>query len=77
MDGYELIMRIQQKIQEDPNFAARFNELGQKLNSKPGLEQEVMRIIQISDEKKRKKAIDKLTSSAKRAVSDFMKLINE
>lgn len=54
MDGYELIMRIQQKIQEDPNFAAKFNELGQKLNSIPGLEQEVMRIVQISDEKKEK-----------------------
>lgn len=57
MDGYELIMRIQQKIQEDPNFAAKFNELGQKLNSIPGLEQEVMRIVQISDEKKRKKLL--------------------
>ncbi|MFR5264681.1 hypothetical protein [Clostridium sp.] len=77
MDGYELIMRIQQKMQEDPNFAAKFNELGQKLNSIPGLEQEVMKIAQISDEKKRKKAIDKLPSSARRAINEFMRLINE
>ncbi len=64
-------------MQEDPNFVAKFNELGQKLNSIPGLEQEVMKIAQISDEKKRKKAIDKLPSSARRAINEFMRLINE
>lgn len=75
MDGYELIMKIQERMQ-DPYFAERFNRLGQKLNSIPGLEQEVMRIAQISDDKKRQKAIDKLPSSAKKVIKEFFELIN-
>lgn len=75
MDGYELIMKIQERMQ-DPYFAERFNSLGQKLNNIPGLEQEVMRIVQISDDKKRQKAIDKLPSPAKKVIKEFFELIN-
>ena len=74
MNGsYELIMKIQQRMQ-DPAFAARFNSLVQELNSIPGLQQEVMRIAKIEDSKKRQKAIDKLPSKVKYTVQDMMTL---
>lgn len=76
MDGYELMMKIQQRLQEDPNFASKFAEIGIKLNKIPGLEQEVMRISQIEDDKKRQKAMDKLPSTAKKIINEFFNLIN-
>lgn len=76
MNGYELIMRIQQKMQ-DPVFAAKFNQLVKKLNSIPGLQQEVMRIVKIEDTKKRQKAMDKLPSGVKSSVEEMMKLLSE
>lgn len=77
MDGYELIMRIQQRMENDPDFMDKFNRIGQKLSNIPGLEQEVMRITQIEDERKRQKAIDKLPSAAKKIIKEFFELINE
>lgn len=75
MNGsYELIMRIQKKMQ-DPVFAARFNSLVQELNSIPGLQQEVMRIARIEDPRKRQKAIDKLPSKVKYTVQEMMALL--
>jgi hypothetical protein len=76
MNGYELIMRIQQKMQ-DPVFAAKFNQLVKKLNSIPGLQQEVMRIVKIEDPKKRQKAMEKLPSGVKNSVEEMMKLLSE
>ncbi|NLK94407.1 MAG: hypothetical protein GX275_04335 [Clostridiales bacterium] len=76
MNGYELIMRIQQRMNSDPNFANKFNSLIQNLNSIPGLQQEVMRIARIEDPKKRQKAIDKLPSRVKSTVEEMMKLVN-
>ncbi len=76
MNGFELIMKIQQRMQSDPNFANKFNNLVQKLNSVPGLQQEVMRIAKIEDTKKRQKAIDRLPSKVKSAVEEMISLVN-
>ena len=75
MNGYDLIMKIQQKMQ-DPVFAKRFNEMVNELNNIPGLQDQVMKIAQIQDEKKRKKALDKLPERSKRAVSEILNLLN-
>ena len=75
MNGYELIMTIQNRM-KDPVFAQRFNSLISELNAIPGLQQEVMKIVQISDEKKRKKAIDKLPNRAKEVVQQMFSLLN-
>jgi hypothetical protein len=76
MNGYELIMKIQQKMQ-DPVFAAKFNKLVKDLNSIPGLQQEVMRIVKIDDPKKRQKAIDQLPNGVRNSVEEMMKLLSE
>lgn len=75
MNPYELITRIQKKMQ-DPTFAQRFNQLAQDLNSIPGLQQEVMRIAQIDNEKKRQKALDRLPDRVKKSVKEMLQLIN-
>ena len=75
MTPYELIMLIQRRM-KDPIFAQRFNALANELNSIPGLQQEVMRIVQINDDKKRQKAIDRLPSKVKSTVSEMFKLLN-
>lgn len=75
MNGYELIMTIQRKMQ-DPNFASRFNNLTAEFNKIPGMQQEVMRIVQIQDEHSRQKAMDKLPSKVKKLVKEMMSLIN-
>ena len=64
MNPYELIMKIDRKMKQDPNFANRFNKLVAEFNRTPGLQQEVMRIAQIQDEKKRKKALENLPDKA-------------
>lgn len=76
MNPYELIMSIQNRLQSDPVFAQQFNTIVGELNSIPGLQQEVMKIIQITDEKKRKKAMDKLPSRAKNLVQQLFALLN-
>ena len=43
MNGYELIRKLQNKMQ-DSNFAQKFNRLAQELNSIPGLQQEIIKI---------------------------------
>lgn len=75
MNGYELIMKIQQKMQ-DPSFAKKFNDMVTELNGIPGLQQEVMKIAQIQDEKKRQKAIDRLPDKSKKSVKEILNLIN-
>ena len=60
---------------KNPQFAKRFNKLTGELNSVPGLQNEVMRIIQIQDSKKRQKAIDRLPSKVKKTVQEIMNLI--
>ncbi|MGL5149147.1 MAG: hypothetical protein ACRC7N_01060 [Clostridium sp.] len=75
MDGYQFIMRLQQKM-SNPQFAQRFNELTSELNSMQGLQGKVMEIMQIDSPKKREKALDKLPSRAKNIVRELIELIN-
>lgn len=76
MNGYNLIMKIQAKMQ-DPNFAMRFNKIVAEFNNIPGVQQEVMRIAQIEDDKKRDKAISKLPERARKLVRELYSLLNE
>lgn len=76
MNAIELIMKLQQKMQ-DPVFANKFNKLFNEINSIPGLQQEVMRIAQINNEKERERAVEKLPSKVKKVVSEMIKLIND
>lgn len=76
MNAYQLIMKIQQKMQRDPAFAARLNTILNQLNSVPGLQQEVMKIAQIEDERKRQKTMDKLPEHVKNLVNELLTLIN-
>lgn len=76
MNPYELIMMVQQRMQKDPLFAQKFNTIINNLNSIPGLQQEVIKIININDPKKRQKAVDRLPSQAKQYVDELIKLIN-
>lgn len=76
MNGYNLIMKLQAKMQ-DPRFAERFNRIVSEFNSIPGVQQEVMRIAQIDDEKKREKAISKLPDRVKKIVRELNSLLNE
>lgn len=76
MNGYNLIMKIQAKMQ-DPNFSMRFNRIVSEFNNIPGVQQEVMRIAQIEDEKKRDKAISKLPERARKLVRELYSLLNE
>ena len=72
---YELIAKIQQRMQ-DPVFAAQFNSLIQKLNSIPGLQQEVMRIAKIDNPSQRQKAINRLPPKVKSTVEEMIRLLN-
>jgi len=76
MNGYELVRRLQQKMQ-DPTFARKFNKLANDLSSMPGLQQEIMRISQINNEKERDKAIERLPDKVKKSVSEMLKLLND
>ena len=75
MNPYELIMLINKRMQ-DPVFAQKFNALINELNSIPGLQQEVMRIVQINDDKKRQRAIERLPSKVKKTVNEMFQLLN-
>lgn len=75
MNGYELVRKLQQKMQ-DPTFARKFNSLASELNGTPGLQQEIMRISQITNEKERDKAISKLPDKVKKSVSEMLKMLN-
>lgn len=75
LNPYELIMLINKRMQ-DPVFAQKFNALINELNSIPGLQQEVMRIVQINDDKKRQRAIERLPSKVKKTVNEMFQLLN-
>lgn len=76
MNPYELIMKIDRKMKEDPVFANKFNRLVGELNRTPGLQQEIMRIAQIKDEARRKRALNNLPENIKQSVADMFKLLN-
>jgi len=75
LNPYELIMLIKKRMQ-DPVFAQKFNALINELNNIPGLQQEVIKIAQINDDKKRQRAIDRLPSKVKRTVNEMFQLLN-
>lgn len=76
MNGYELIMKIQQRMQQDSDFANKFNRIVAELNTIPGLQQQVIKIAQISDDKKRQKAIERLPDKARKSVQDIIDMLN-
>lgn len=76
MNPYELIMKIDRKMKQDPNFAQKFNKLVEEFNRTPGLQQQVMRIAQIQDERKRKIALQNLPENIKQSVAEMFRLLN-
>ena len=74
MDAYQLIGLLQRKMQ-DPRFASKFNQLADELNSIPVLQQKVMQIVQIDNEKKRQKELDKLPARAKAIVKELLEML--
>ena len=76
MNPYELIMKIDKKMKEDPVFANKFNRLVGVLNRTPGLQQEIMRIAQIKDESKRQRALNNLPDNIKQSVAEMFRLLN-
>ena len=75
MNIYGLIKKIQEKM-NDPVFAAKFNEASNIVASIPGLQQEVFRIAQMTDERSQNEAIAKLPNEAKNAVKDLIMLLS-
>ena len=76
MNGYALIMKLQQKIAQDKKFADRFNKAVKDLNSIPGLQAEVLKIIQMNNESARQNALNSLPKKAKNTVEEILKLLN-
>ena len=76
MNGYALIMKLQQKIAQDQKFADKFNKAVKDLNSIPGLKTEVLRIIQINNENARQQALNNLPKKAKATVEEILRLLN-
>ena len=76
MNPYELIMKIDKKMKEDPVFANKFNRLVGELNRTPGLQQEILRIAQIKDDSKRQKALNNLPDNIKQSVAEMFRLLN-
>ncbi len=76
MNGYALIMKLQQKIAQDKKFADKFNKAVKELNSIPGLQTEVLRIIQINNENTRQQALNNLPKKAKATVEEILNLLN-
>jgi uncharacterized membrane protein YdfJ with MMPL/SSD domain len=75
MNPYELIAKVKQRM-KDPNFATRFNNASNVVSSIPGLQQEIMRIAQINDQKAQDAAIERLPREAKQAVQEILNLLN-
>lgn len=75
MNAFELIRKIQIKM-NDPVFAAKFNNASGIINNTPGLQQEIMRIAQMSSEKDQANAIARLPRQARDAVQDLINLLN-
>ena len=63
-------------MKQDPNFAQKFNKLVAEFNRTPGLQQQVMRISQIQDERKRKIALQNLPENIKQSVAEMFRLLN-
>ena len=77
MNPFQLIMKVQQRMQQDQNFANKFNKAVSELNNVPGLQQQVIKIAQINDEAQRQQVIDRLPKDAKVAVKGILELLND
>ncbi|WP_315069981.1 hypothetical protein [uncultured Clostridium sp.] len=77
MNPYQLIVSVQQKMQQDPEFSNRFNKAVSELNKVPGLQQKVIQIAQLSNEEQRQEAMDKLPKDAKHAVKKILTLLDD
>lgn len=75
MNAFELIRKIQMKM-NDPAFAAKFNNASGIINNTPGLQQEIMRIAQLSSERDQAAAIARLPKQAREAVQEIVNLLN-
>lgn len=75
MNAYQLIMKLQQKMQTDPSFANKFNSAVSQLNSIPGLQQQVLKIAQMNSESQRQRALDKLPPEVKKTVTEILQLL--
>jgi hypothetical protein len=77
MNPYQLIITVQQRMQQDPNFANKFNQAIIELNKIPGLQQKVVQIAQLNTETKRQEAMDKLPKDARNAVVKILSILEE
>ncbi len=77
MNPYQLIVKVQQKIQSDPNFANKFNTVVANLNKIPGLQNKVLQIAQINNESQRQRELDKLPKEVKKSVEEILKLLED
>lgn len=77
MNPFQLIMKVQQRMQQDPDFARKFNKAMYELNSIPGLQQQVIKLAQINDDTQREQAIDRLPKDAKRSVKEILNLLSD
>jgi len=77
VNPYQLIIMVQQRMQQDPDFANKFNRAVTELNKVPGLQQKVIQIAQMGDENQRQQAMDKLPKDAKHAVKRILGLLEE
>jgi uncharacterized protein YlxP (DUF503 family) len=77
MNPYQLIVSVQQRMQQDPEFSNRFNKAVSELNKVPGLQQKVIQIAQLSSEEQRQEAMDKLPKDAKHAVKKILTLLDD
>ncbi|WP_297423741.1 hypothetical protein [Clostridium sp.] len=77
MNPFQLIIMVQQKMQQDPDFANKFNKAVTELNKIPGLQQKVIQIAQLNDESQKQAALDKLPKDAKNAVKKILGLLDD
>ncbi len=77
MNPYQLIVKVQQKIQNDPNFANKFNNAVTNLNKIPGLQNKVLQIAQINNDVQRQRELDKLPKEVKQSVEEILRLLEE
>lgn len=75
MNAYQLIMKLQQKMQTDQSFANKFNSAVSQLNSIPGLQQQVLNIVQMNSESQRQRALDKLPPEVKKTVTEILQIL--
>ncbi|MGN0143611.1 MAG: hypothetical protein ACI398_01420 [Clostridium sp.] len=75
MNPYQLILKVQHKIQTDPNFANKFNTAVTNLNRIPGLQNKVLQIAQINNDVQRQRELDKLPKEVKESVEEILRLL--